>query len=153
MYCIVHGVANSQTQLSNFHFHYNHHYRTFCFGDYSNFGHPRLLSGKESACQFRRCERHGFNSEPGRYPGEGNGNPLLYSCLENSTDKRAWRVTVHEVSKKSDTTEQLSMHTAHVNFAMEYLAIALDFEHKFIPSIFKMNFLFSSKHRRNVVTE
>ena len=32
-------------------------------------------------------------------PGEGNGNPLQYSCLENSVDKGAWRATVHGVAK------------------------------------------------------
>ena len=31
----------------------------------------------------------------GRSPGEGNGNPLQYSCLENSTDRGAWGATVH----------------------------------------------------------
>ena len=35
----------------------------------------------------------------GRFPGEGNGNPLEYSCLENSMDRGAWRATVHEVEK------------------------------------------------------
>ena len=35
----------------------------------------------------------------GRSPGEGNGNPLQYSCLENSMDKGAWRATVHGVAK------------------------------------------------------
>ena len=35
----------------------------------------------------------------GRFPGEGNGNPLHYSCLENSTDRGAWWATVHEVAK------------------------------------------------------
>ena len=35
----------------------------------------------------------------GRSPGEGNGSPLQYSCLENSMDKGAWRVTVHHVTK------------------------------------------------------
>ena len=39
----------------------------------------------------------------GRVPGEGNGNPLQYSCLEYSTDRGAWRATVHGVTK-SDTT-------------------------------------------------
>ena len=41
--------------------------------------------------------------------GEGNGNLLQYSCLENLMDKGAWWATVHEV-EKSRTTEQL-MHT------------------------------------------
>ena len=35
----------------------------------------------------------------GRFPGEGNGSPLQYSCLENSMDRGAWLVTVHEVAK------------------------------------------------------
>ena len=46
----------------------------------------------------------------GRSPGEGNGYPLEYSCLENSTDRGAWQATVHGVTKES-MTERLSMHT------------------------------------------
>ena len=40
----------------------------------------------------------------GRPPGEGNGNPLQSSCLENPVDRGAWRATVHGVTE-SDTTE------------------------------------------------
>ena len=35
----------------------------------------------------------------GRSPGEGNGNPVQYSCLENSTDRGAWQAIVHGVTK------------------------------------------------------
>ena len=35
----------------------------------------------------------------GRSPGEGNGNPLQYSCLENFKDRGAWQATVHRVLK------------------------------------------------------
>ena len=35
----------------------------------------------------------------GRSPGEGNGNPLQYSCLENSMDRGSWQATVHGVAK------------------------------------------------------
>ena len=35
----------------------------------------------------------------GRPPGEGNGNPLQYSCLENSMDGGAWQATVHAVEE------------------------------------------------------
>ena len=40
-----------------------------------------------------------------RPPGEGNGNPLQYSCLRNPMDRGAWRATFHGVTKDSDTTE------------------------------------------------
>ena len=35
----------------------------------------------------------------GRYPGEGNGNPLQYSCLENSMHRGPWRATIHGVAR------------------------------------------------------
>ena len=41
----------------------------------------------------------------GRSPGEGNGNPFQYSCLENPTDRGAWWATVHGVAKELDTTQ------------------------------------------------
>ena len=40
----------------------------------------------------------------GRSLGEGNGNPLQYSCLGNSMDRGAWRATVHRVTKELDMT-------------------------------------------------
>ena len=43
-----------------------------------------------------------------RSPGEENGNPLQYSCLEKSMDREAWPATVHGVTKESDTTLRLS---------------------------------------------
>ena len=44
----------------------------------------------------------------GRSPGEGNGNPLQYSCLGNPTDRGAWWVTVHGVTKELEVTQQLN---------------------------------------------
>ena len=44
-----------------------------------------------------------------RFPGEGNGNPLQYSCLENPRDRGAWGATLHRVAE-SGRTERLSEH-------------------------------------------
>ena len=41
-------------------------------------------------------------------PGEGNGNPLQYFCLENPTYIGAWWVRVHGIAKESDTAERLN---------------------------------------------
>ena len=59
-------------------------------------GFPGGSNGKESA-----CNAGDLGSIPGlgRYPGEGNGNPLQYSCLENPMDREAWEATVHGVAR------------------------------------------------------
>ena len=53
---------------------------------------------EDKACA---CNVGDLGSIPGlgRSPGEGNGNPLQYSCLENPMDRGAWRATVHRVAK------------------------------------------------------
>ena len=57
---------------------------------------PDISDGKESA-----CNAGDLGSIPGseRSPGEGNGNPLQYSCLENPMDRGAWKATVHGITK------------------------------------------------------
>ena len=47
--------------------------------------------------------------ELGRSSREEDGNPLQYSCLGNHMDREAWQVTVHGVTKESDTTEIMSI--------------------------------------------
>ena len=44
----------------------------------------------------------------GRSPGGGHGNPLQYSCLENSMDREVWWATVHGVTKSQTRLKQLS---------------------------------------------
>ena len=61
--------------------------------------------GKESAC---KAGDQGSIPGSGRSPGEGNGNPVQDSCLENPMDGGAWWATVHKVAKESDTTERLN---------------------------------------------
>ena len=59
-------------------------------------GFPGGLDGKESA-----CKAGDLGSVPGlgRSPGEGNGYPHQYSCVDNPIDRGAWPATVHGVSK------------------------------------------------------
>ena len=59
-------------------------------------GFPGGSDGKESACSAGDPD-----SIPGsrKSPGEGNGNPFQYSCLENPMDRGAWQATVHGVAK------------------------------------------------------
>ena len=58
--------------------------------------------GRESACN---AGDPGSISMLGRSPGEEHGNPLQYSCLENSMDRGTWQATIHRGHKELDTTE------------------------------------------------
>ena len=66
-------------------------------------GFPGGSVGKESICNTGSSAYNARDpgSIPGlgRSPGEGNGNPLQYSCLENPIDREAWWATVHEVAR------------------------------------------------------
>ena len=55
-------------------------------------------------------------------PGERNGCPIEYSCLESSTDRGAWQAPVHGVAKQLDTTEWL---TLYLLFVLEYNCFAM----------------------------
>ena len=59
-------------------------------------GFPGGSDGKESACN---AGDPSLTPGSGRSPGEGNGHPLHYSCLENPMDGGAWGTTVHSVTK------------------------------------------------------
>ena len=59
-------------------------------------GFPGNSDSKESA---HNAGDQGLIPGSGRSPGEGNGNPLQYSCLENPMDRGAWQATVHGVSR------------------------------------------------------
>ena len=65
---------------------------------------PGDSDGKESAYNTGDV---GLIPGSGRLPGEGNGNPIQYSCLENPMDRRDWWATVHGVTKSRNTTELL----------------------------------------------
>ena len=59
-------------------------------------GFPGGSDGKESTCNSGDL---GSIPGSGRFPGEGDGNPLQYSLLENPMDRGAWQVVVHRVTK------------------------------------------------------
>ena len=89
----VHGIAKSQIWLSNWttatnrnFFENNNHINTY----------PGGSDSKESACNAWDPD---LIPGLGRSPGEVNGNPLTYSCLENSMGRGAWWATVHSVAK------------------------------------------------------
>ena len=90
-------------------------------------GFPAGSDCKESACHAGDL---GLIPGSGRYPGEGNGNPnpLPYSCLENPLDRGTWWVTVHGVTKSWTWLKRLSISTmAHwfiiYNNRLAYLCI------------------------------
>ena len=72
---------------------------------------PGGASGRVSAGNAGGTGDPGSIPGLGRYPAGGHGNPLQYSCLENPTDRGAWRVIIHWGRKKSDTPERLRTHT------------------------------------------
>ncbi|XDA89780.1 hypothetical protein R6Z07F_005572 [Ovis aries] len=67
-----------------------------CLFDYRFPALPWRLSCNKSACSAGVM---GSIPESGRCPGEGNGNPLQCSCLENPRDGRAWGAAVHGVAQ------------------------------------------------------
>ena len=69
-----------------------------------NLGFPGGSEGKASACNAGDL---GLIPGSGRSAGEGNGNPLQSSCLENSMDGEAWQAPVYGGHKESDMTEWL----------------------------------------------
>ena len=70
-------------------------------------GSPAESEGKEFACSA------GSIPGWGRSPGEGKGNPLQYSCLENSMDQGDWWATVHGVGKSPTRLSDFHFHQRH----------------------------------------
>ena len=91
----IYGVAQSQTRLKR-------------LSSSSSSSSSRWCSGKEPTCQCRRCR---FYPWVRKIPGVGNGNPLEYSCLENSMDRGGWRATARRITKSQTQLKRLSMHT------------------------------------------
>ena len=80
-------------------------FQIFCYWYYIHVGLPRWLSGKESACQCRRCR---FDSWVERIPWRMKWQPTPVFLAENSMDRGAWQATIHGVTE-SDMTEHACM--------------------------------------------
>ena len=113
----------------------------------SNSQLPRWLRCKESACSVGDL---GSIPGSGITPAEGNGNPLQYSCPENSMNKGAWRATVHGV-----VNNQTWLSHSHFHFHVHQVSDAIQPAHPPLPLLscpqffptsgsFQMSWLFTS---------
>ena len=126
----VHGVAESWTRISDFTFTFHFHaleqemathssvlaWRipgTVEPGGLPSMGSHRVghdwsdLAAASSSSNTIDTGDTGSVPGSGRYPGEENGNPLQYSCLENPMDRGAWWATVHGVAKELEMPEHI----------------------------------------------
>ena len=98
-------------------------------------GFPGGSEVKASACN---AGDSGSIPELGRSPGEGNGNPLQYSCLENPMERGAWQATVHGVAKSRTrlsnfTTFTLGFSTYNIlSYANSKIYLSFQFEFIFL---------------------
>ena len=79
-------------------------------------GFPGGSDGEESICHRRDS---GSIPRLGRSPGEGNGYPIVFSCLKNSMDRGAWWTTVPRHAKSWTWPMWLSIHSENVLHALE----------------------------------
>ena len=95
----VHGIAKSQTQLSDLNFTFSTCERAF----------QVALVVKSLPANAGDIRDMGSIPGSGRSPGGGHGNPLQYSCLKNPVDRGTWGATVHRVTKSQRGLKRLSM--------------------------------------------
>ena len=80
--------------------------------------------GKKSACNAGdpgSIPGLGLIPSLGRSPGEGNGSPPQYSCLENPMDRGAWQATVHGVTKSQNETFSFHFLIGKTKFLLDIL--------------------------------
>ena len=78
--------------------------------------------GKEDTCSAGdQGSIHGL----GRSSGEGNGNPIQYSCRKNPTDRGAWRATVHRVAKSRTRLSTLFLNFTICIYLLQYVIYVL----------------------------
>ena len=136
-----HGVAKSRTRLSDFTFTFYFHALEKEMATHSSVlawripGTGSLVGcclwgrkGSEVKVSASNAGDPGLIPGSGRSPGERNGYPIQYSCLENSMDRGAWRATVHGVTKSqtrlSNLTFTFHFHTLEKEMATHSSVLA-----------------------------
>ena len=118
-FCVIISIKNIWT---DYHFHKNvweclfhstlsniEHYSVFKIFLIMNWASQVVLMVKNLPAKAGNITDVGLIPGPGRFSGGGHGNPLQYSCLENSMDRGTWWATVHEVAKHSTWLKRLSV--------------------------------------------
>ena len=108
---------------------------TYCWSlAWRIWGFPGDSEVKASACNAEELvlitESDPWIPGSGRSPGEGNGNPLQYSCLENPMDRGAWWPTVHGVAKSRKRLSELTL-----TFTLYLMLWGIQITYKVIKSI------------------
>ena len=80
-----------------------------------HWGFPGGSDHKESTCNEGDT---GSATGSGRFSGGGNGNPLQYSCLENSMYRRVWWATAHGIAKSQKRLSDLTLSLSFINSSM-----------------------------------
>ena len=91
------------------------------------FGLPRWFSGQDSACQCRWCGRRRFDPWVRKIPWRRKGNPIQYSCQENSVDRGAWQATVHGDTESDTLSTHTQTHTTEYleSFIIIHIALSI----------------------------
>ena len=103
---------------------------------YHCWGFPGGSEGKASA-----CNEGDPGSIPGsrRSPGEGNGNPLQYSCPENPMGRGAWQATVHGVTKSQTQLSDLSTLANSIDLSLNF-----EYKHRLAKQLCHFGFLMNT---------
>ena len=88
---------------------------------------PGGTSGKNLTANTGDLRDSGSIPWSGRTPGEGNGNPLPYSCLENPMDRRAQQIMVHRMAKNGHDWRDLACTHSHIIILLCYLSLVQNF--------------------------
>ena len=124
-----------------------HYFKLLC-QSYFTWASQLVLVVKKPPANAGDTRDAGLIPGSGRSPGEGNGNPLQYSCLENLMDREVRRATVHRVTRRWIRLKQLSTHA--LNSVLTLLrACALLKDDSFVCLFIQQVDLFSTKCLRN----